>query len=431
MASYIINGGKPLKGEIAVSGSKNAALGIVAAACVLDGPCLIENLPHISDVLTLLDLCRTIGAIVEIRDSGAVYFDPRPINTAKVTDERARDIRASYYLLGALLARFGQAENYLPGGCNFGTRPIDLHLKGFNILGAKDTLAYGKIILDAGGRLKGDNIFLDKVSVGATMNIMIAATKAEGRTTIENAAREPHIVDCANFLNTMGAKIRGAGTDVIRIDGVERLEADSSYAIIPDQIEAGTYMIGAAMTGGDVLVKNLIPKHMEPLTAKLDEIGVKLDVQDDAIRVWVEDGQELKSTSVRTMAYPGFPTDLQPQMVALLTSCTGLSKIYEDVWDNRFQYIDDLKQMGAKITVADRVALIEGPTQLTGAMVKARDLRAGAAMVLAALTANGESEIYNIHSLERGYEDLIPKLRNIGGDIRKSSDILEVAEREI
>ena len=298
-------------------------------------------------------------------------------------------------------------------------------------MGAKDTLAYGKIILDAGGRLKGDNIFLDKVSVGATMNIMIAATKAEGRTTIENAAREPHIVDCANFLNTMGAKIRGAGTDVIRIDGVERLEAGSSYAIIPDQIEAGTYMIGAAMTRGDVLVKNLIPKHMEPLTAKLDEIGVKLDIQDDAIRVWVEEGQELKSTSVRTMAYPGFPTDLQPQMVAMLTSCTGLSKIYEDVWDNRFQYIDDLKQMGAKITVADRVALIEGPTQLTGAMVKARDLRAGAAMVLAALTACGESEIYNIHSLERGDEDLIPKLRGIGGDIRKSSDSLEAAEREL
>ncbi len=431
MASYYINGGRPLQGEITVSGSKNAALGIVAAACVLDGPCVIENLPKISDVLTQLELCRNLGATVEIREDGNVYFDATKIKQAEVTDERARDIRASYYLLGAMLARFGKARNYLPGGCNFGTRPIDLHLKGFRALGAKDDVSHGYIHLNTEDGLIGDHIYLDKVSVGATMNIMIAATKAKGQTTIENAAREPHIVDVANFLNSMGAKIRGAGTDVIRIDGVEEIPADTSYAIIPDQIEAGTYMIAGAITRGDVLVKNLIPKHLEPLTAKLDEMGVNMEIFEDSIRVWVDAEQELKPISVRTMAYPGFPTDLQPQMVALLSMGNGLSKMYEDVWDNRFQYIDDLKQMGAGITVADKVALIEGPSHLTGAMVKARDLRAGAAMILAGLAATGTTEIYNIHSLERGYENLIKKLQGIQADIRKSTEDHPEAEREL
>lgn len=431
LASFYIDGGKRLEGEITVSGSKNAALGIVAAACVLDGPCVIENLPHISDVLTQLDLCRNLGATVEIQDNGNVYFDATKITEYKVTDERARDIRASYYLLGAMLARFGKARNYLPGGCDFGTRPIDLHLKGFGALGAKHDVSHGYIHLNTEDGLIGNHIYLDKVSVGATMNIMIAASKAKGRTTIENAAREPHIVDVANFLNSMGANIKGAGTDLVRIDGVDNLPADNTYAIIPDQIEAGTYMIAAAITKGDVIVKNLIPKHLEPLTAKLDEIGVNMDIREDSIRVWIEEGQELSATSVRTMAYPGFPTDLQPQMVALLSVCNGMSKMYEDVWANRFQYIDDLKQMGAKITVADKVALIDGPAQMTGAMVRARDLRAGAAMILAGLAAEGTTEIYDIHSLERGYENLVNKLRGINAEIRRSIEENLEAEREL
>ncbi|NLF20148.1 MAG: UDP-N-acetylglucosamine 1-carboxyvinyltransferase [Clostridiaceae bacterium] len=430
MASYYINGGNPLHGEITVSGSKNAALGIIAAACVLDGPCVIENMPHVSDIETQLELCRNLGAKVEVDADGTVHFDATSIYTHEITDERARNIRASYYFLGALLARFGKARNYLPGGCNFGTRPIDLHLKGFNAMGAAANLAHGFITLEADD-FHGEHIFLDKVSVGATMNLMIAASKAKGRTTIENAAREPHIVDVANFLNSMGAKIRGAGTDVIRIEGREVLPAGSTYAIIPDQIEAGTYMIAAAATRGDVTVRNLIPKHMEPLSAKMDEIGVHMETGDDWIRVWTEPGQELSATSFRTMAYPGFPTDLQPQAVVLLCTCTGMSKMYEDVWASRFQYVDDLKQMGADITVADRVALIQGPRSLTGAMVQARDLRAGAAMVLAGLAATGMTEVFDIHSLERGYEDLILKLRSIGADIRKSSDVYENAEREL
>ncbi len=430
MASYYINGGKPLQGEITVSGSKNAALGIIAAACVLDGPCVIENLPHVSDIETQLELCRNLGAKVETKKDGTVYFDATSIHTHEITDERARNIRASYYFLGAMLARFGKAKNFLPGGCNFGTRPIDLHLKGFNAMGAVDNMSHGYITLEADD-FHGEHIFLDKVSVGATMNLMIAASKARGRTTIENAAREPHIVDVANFLNSMGASIRGAGTDVIRIEGQERLPGGSTYAIIPDQIEAGTFMIAAAVTRGDVTVRNLIPKHMEPLSAKLDEMGVALTVGEDWIRVKVEADQVLKATSFRTMAYPGFPTDLQPQTVVLLCQCTGLSKMYEDVWANRFQYIDDLKQMGADIMIADRVALIQGPVSLSGAMVQARDLRAGAAMVLAGLGASGMTEVYDIFSLERGYENLVSKLQSIGADIRKSSDVYENAEREL
>lgn len=433
MASYYINGGTPLKGDIIVSGSKNAALGIIAAACVLDGPCVIENLPFVSDVEVQLELCRNLGAKVEVDEHRNVYIDATAINTHEITDERARDIRASYYFWGAMLARFGKVKNFLPGGCNFGTRPMDLHLKGFNAMGAEDHMSHGFITLEVkdGGRLKGEHIYLDKVSVGATMNLMIAATKASGRTTIENAAREPHIVDVANFLNSMGASIKGAGTDVIRIEGRDILPGGPTYAIIPDQIEAGTYMIAAAVTRGDVTVHNLIPKHMEPLSAKLDEMGVHLEEGDDWIRVWVDEGQKLKPTIFRTMAYPGFPTDLQPQTVVLLCTCEGLSKMYEDVWANRFQYVDDLKQMGAEITVSDKMALIMGPSHLTGAMVQARDLRAGAAMVLAGLAATGKTEVYNIHSLERGYENLVEKLRGINADIRLSAEVFDQAHREI
>lgn len=417
MASYIVKGGKKLKGEIPVSGSKNAALGIVAAACVLDGPCVIENLPNISDVRIQLELCRNLGATVDIDENGTVHFDATKINTFEVTDEKARDIRASYYLLGALLARYGKAKNYLPGGCDFGTRPIDLHLKGFNNMGAVNELEHGKIELTTEDGLIGENIFLDKVSVGATMNIMIAASKAKGRTTIENSAREPHIVDVANFLNSMGADIKGAGTDVIRINGKEKLPAGHTYTIIPDQIEAGTYMIAGAITRGDVTVTNLIPKHMEPLTAKLDEMNVNLEIKEDSIRVWVDEDKELEATSIRTMVYPGFPTDLQPQAVALMTTLSGQSRMYEDVWDNRFQYIDDLKKMGADITISDNLALIDGPSKLTSAKVEARDLRAGAAMILAGLAAEGATEVHNVSSLQRGYERLIDKLRGIGAEI--------------
>lgn len=431
MASYYIKGGKPLKGNITVSGSKNAALGIIGAACVLDGPCVIENLPFVSDVKIQLELCRNLGAKVELDDEGNVHFDATGINTPEITDERARDIRASYYFLGAMLARFGRAKNYLPGGCNFGTRPIDLHLKGFKAMGAEANMSHGFITMETKDGLKGEHIFLDKVSVGATMNLMIAATKAEGKTTIENAAREPHIVDVANFLNSMGASIKGAGTDVIRIEGRPFLPAGSTYAIIPDQIEAGTYMIAAAITRGDVTVHNLIPKHMEPLTAKLDEMGVHMETGDDWIRVWTDPDQELRPTVFRTMAYPGFPTDLQPQTVALLCTCNGLSKMYEDVWPNRYQYVDDLKQMGAEITVSDSMALVIGPRQLTGAMVRARDLRAGAAMVLAGLAASGTTEVFDIHSLQRGYENLVEKLRGINADISLSTELLNQAEREL
>lgn len=417
MSSYIINGGNKLKGTIPVSGSKNAALGIVAAACVLDGPCVIENLPAISDVKIQAALAEYIGATVEYRDDGSIYFDPTTINTAVVDDTRASDIRASYYLFGALLARFGKVKSYLPGGCDLGTRPIDLHIKGFNSMGASSKLEHGFIELEAKDGLHGEHIFLDKVSVGATINIMIAASKAKGRTTIENAAREPHVVDTANFLNAMGADIKGAGTDVIRIEGKERLEGNNSYAIIPDQIEAGTYMIAGAITRGDVTVTNLIPKHMEPLTAKLEEMDLNIEVHEDSIRVSVDEDKDLKATSVRTMVYPGFPTDLQPQTVALMTQLNGLSRMYEEVWDNRFQYITDLKKMGADIRVEGSVAFVNGPSKLSGAKVEARDLRAGAAMVLAALAAYGQTEVYNIESLERGYEKLVSKLRAVGADI--------------
>ncbi len=417
MASYIVRGGNALRGDITVSGSKNAALGIVAAASVLDGPCVIENVPNISDVRTLIELNQHIGAEIEFIDDNTISFDASKINTPDVDNEKAREIRASYYLFGSMLGKFGKVSSFLPGGCDLGTRPIDLHIKGFNAMGAKDNLELGVISFETENGLEGTNIFLDKVSVGATINIMIAATKAKGRTTIENAAREPHVVDVANFLNTMGADIKGAGTDIIRINGKETLPGGKTYTIIPDQIEAGTYMIAAAMTRGDLEVKNIIPKHMEPLTAKLDEMNINTEVGEDSIRVWVNEGDVIEATSIRTMVYPGFPTDLQPQAVTLMTQLTGHSRMYEDVWESRFQYIEDLIKMGAKIDVEGSIANIEGPSQLVGAKVEARDLRAGAAMVLAGLSAEGETEVLRTASLQRGYENLVAKLQSVGGDI--------------
>ncbi len=419
LSSYYIDGGSPLHGEVVVSGSKNAALGIIAGAMLLDGPCQIENVPDISDVLKIIDICRDLGARLEL-EKGVLHVDPTSINTTTAVSQRVRDIRASYYLLGALLGRSQHmAKVALPGGCNFGTRPIDQHVKGFEALGAEATISYGNIEVRA-SRLVGDHIYFDKTSVGATINLMIAAAKAEGTTIIVNAAREPHIVDVANFLNTMGARIRGAGTDVIRITGVPVLPGRASYPIIPDQIEAGTYMIAAAAARGDVTVRNLIPKHMEPLSIKLEEMGVWIEVGEDSIRVRRNGTRPLRATTFKTMPYPGFPTDLQPQSTVLLCHAHGTSMMHETVWDNRFQYVDDLKMMGAQIEVRDHIAMVKGPTQLTAARIEARDLRAGAALVIAGLAALGRTEVCCVELIERGYERFIEKLQRLGASIKRS-----------
>jgi len=417
LASYVIQGGRPLRGEVSVSGSKNAALGIIPAAMLLDGPCRIENLPDIADVNVLFEICRSLGAKIEKNPDGSVEIDPTSIHTSEATHEKARTIRASYYLMGALLGRFRKATLFMPGGCDFGARPIDQHIKGFEAMGGKVTIEYGKILVEA-DCLSGEHIFLDVVSVGATINLMIAAAKAEGVTVIENAAREPHIVDVANFLNTMGANVKGAGTDVIKITGVPVLPGRTTYSAIPDQIEAGTYMIAAAGTGGDVKVRNVIPKHMEPLTAKLAEMCVGLEEGEDWIRVLPPEDR-LVAANVKTLPYPGFPTDLQPQTTVLLCLCDGVSRMTENVWENRFQFVDDLKMMGANITTAGHTAMIEGPVKLTGATVTAHDLRAGAAMVLAGLVAEGTTEVCEVRIIERGYEDLIGKLQALGARIER------------
>lgn len=414
--TYVVTGGTRLHGTVAVSGSKNAALGIVAAAMLLDGPCHIENVPDIADIKVLLDICKGLGAGVSF-NAGALDLDPTTINSFEAVNEKTRSIRASYYLQGALLGRFGKVIMSFPGGCDFGTRPIDLHKKGFEAMGAKVTIDDGIFAIEGGSSLRGGSIFFDQVSVGATINLMIAAAKLKGTTTIENAAREPHIVDVANFLNTMGANIKGAGTDTIRIVGVPVLPGNNTYSIIPDQIEAGTFMLAAAMTRGDVIVTNLIPRHMDPLTAKLVEMGIGIEIGESSIRVYSDRRRHINPAVFKTMPYPGFPTDLQPQTVALLCLADGQSKMYETIWDNRFQYIDELKKMGANITISGKVALIIGPAKLTGACVRARDLRAGAAMVLAGLIAQGKTEIYDIHVIQRGYENFVQKLMKLGAKI--------------
>lgn len=414
--TYVVTGGTRLHGTVAVSGSKNAALGIVAAAMLLDGPCHIENVPDIADIKVLLDICKGLGAGVSF-NAGALDLDPTTINSFEAVNEKTRSIRASYYLQGALLGRFGKVIMSFPGGCDFGTRPIDLHKKGFEAMGAKVAIDDGIFAIEGGSSLRGGSIFFDQVSVGATINLMIAAAKLKGTTTIENAAREPHIVDVANFLNTMGANIKGAGTDTIRIVGVPVLPGNNTYSIIPDQIEAGTFMLAAAMTRGDVIVTNLIPRHMDPLTAKLVEMGIGIEIGESSIRVYSDRRRHINPAVFKTMPYPGFPTDLQPQTVALLCLAEGQSKMYETIWDNRFQYIDELKKMGANITISGKVALISGPAKLTGACVRARDLRAGAAMVLAGLIAQGKTEIYDIHVIQRGYENFVQKLMKLGAKI--------------
>ena len=416
MTKYVIHGGKPLFGEIDISGAKNAAVAIIPAALLVDGVCRIENIPQISDVTLILNILQELGADVRTVNRTTVDIDCSHIRNSRVPDELARKIRASYYLIGALLGRFGSAEVPPPGGDDFGGRPIDQHIKGFVAMGADVDVRGGFIHAKAkSGRMLGTQIYLDIVSVGATMNIMLAAVLADGMTVIENAAKEPHVVDLANFLNSMGADIMGAGTDVIKIRGVDRLSG-GVYSIIPDQIEAGTYMAAVATAGGEVLIKNVIPKHLECITAKLLEMGVDVDERDDA--VLVRRTGRLTRTNVKTLPYPGFPTDMQPQIAAVLCLAEGTSVLTEGVWDNRYRYVDEFRRMGAQIQVDGKIAVIEGVESLTGAKIQACDLRAGAAMVIAGLAAQGTTEISCIHHIERGYEDIVRKLSGVGADIR-------------
>lgn len=422
MEQFIIKGGTPLKGEVLIGGAKNAALGILAAAIMTDDTVTIENVPKVRDTKVLLQAIEGIGASVKYVDEHTVEINGKNISDVCVESDYIKKIRASYYLLGALLGKYKRAEVALPGGCNIGSRPIDQHIKGFEALGADVEIAFGMIKAEA-DELKGSHIYLDVVSVGATINIMLAASMAKGKTIIENAAKEPHIVDVANFLNAMGANIKGAGTDIIRITGVEKLHG-ATYSIIPDQIEAGTYMFVAAATAGDVTVKNVIPKHLEALTAKLIEIGCEVQEYDDAVRVIGH--KQLKCTNIKTLPYPGFPTDMQPQMAVVLALAKGTSIITESIFENRFKYVDELSRMGAHIKVESNIAVIDGVSRYTGASVNAPDLRAGAALVIAGLAADGYTQVEDIHYIERGYEDLEIKLKALGATIEKVSD-----EREI
>lgn len=422
MAHYLINGGKKLDGVVTVSGSKNAALPIVLATILAGAKCRIENLPCIEDINTLESILRQIGAVVEYNPDGAMVIDPSSISTYKVTFDMVSKLRASSYLLGAMLGRYGHAEVALPGGCSIGVRPIDQHIKGLKALGA-DISIEGGIVKATAKRLKGAEIYLDIVSVGATINIMLAAARAEGSTLIANAAKEPHVVDVANFLNMMGATVRGAGTDVIRIAGRQNLHG-CTYSIIPDQIEAGTFMIAAAATQGDVIIRNVIPTHLEAITAKLMESGVKVEEGDDGsdFYIHIESEGRPRAVNIKTLPYPGFPTDLQQPMVAFLCKSTGNSLVTENIFEDRFNHVGELKRMGANITLNGRMALIEGVPKLTGAPVYASDLRAGAALIIAALTAEGQSRINNIHYVDRGYEYLEEKLKALGADIKRVED---------
>ena len=417
MDKFIIKGGRRLTGEVTISGAKNAAVAILPAVILSDEPCIIENVPSISDVNISIRILKEMGADVEFMGNNTYRIDPSSIDRYCVPYETARKMRASYYFLGALLGKFNKARVSMPGGCPLGDRPIDQHLKAFTALGADYNLSQGMIDLKADS-LKGNQIFFDVVTVGATMNAMLAAVKAEGLTIIENAAKEPHIVDLANFLSAMGANIIGAGTDVIKIKGVKYLHG-TTYSVIPDQIEAGTFMVAVAATKGDVLIKNVIPKHLESITKKLEKIGVNIQQFDDSIRVWV-DGPLVK-TNVKTAPHPGFPTDMQSQIATLLTLAEGTSIITENIWEQRFRYVDELRRMGADITVNGKVALIEGKGKLMGAPVKACDLRAGAALIIAGLAASGVTEIEDIFHIERGYDSMEGKLRALGADIEKIS----------
>ena len=418
MEKFVVTGGKPLFGEVNISGAKNAAVAIIPAVILCDEPCQIENIPNISDVTLISKILQQMGAKVRRINKSTLYIDPTHIGTCSAITELVRGMRASYYLLGALLGKYGKAKVALPGGCNFGVRPIDQHLQGFEALGGETRLVDGAIIeAECEDGLVGSHVYLDVVSVGATMNIMLAACRAKDLTIIENAAKEPHIVDLANFLNSMGADIRGAGTDVIKIRGVSYMHG-ISYSIIPDQIEAGTYMCAAAATRGCVTITNITPKHLESISAKFREMGCKITEYDEALTIDAT-VKPLKRCNIKTMPHPGFPTDCQPQFTALLMGIPGTSIVNENVWDNRYQYISELIRMGAHISVEGRLAIIEGGSPLTAAPVKATDLRAGAAMIIAALQVSGTTEISSIQYIERGYEDVVEKFKSLGADIKK------------
>ena len=427
MDQYVITGGNPLVGDVEIGGAKNAALAIITAAIMTDETVLLENIPDVSDINALLGAISFIGATVNRMDRHTVSINGSTISGSSVDYDLIKKIRASYYLLGALIGKYKKAEVPLPGGCTIGSRPIDLHLKGLQAMGVNIKIEHGDIIAEAED-LHGAHIYLDMASVGATINIMMAATMARGKTTIENAAREPHVVDAANFLNSMGASIKGAGTEVIRIRGVQKLHR-TSYSIVPDMIEAGTYMMAAAATGGDIFVTNVIPKHLEAMTAKLTEIGCLVQEYDDMIRVKAD--KRLKRTQIKTLPYPGFPTDMQPQMAVVLSKAFGTSMITENIFDSRFKYVDELARMGASIKVKGNTAIISGCERLTGARVAVPDLRAGAALVIAALAAEGVSVVEDIVYIQRGYEDFELKLKKLGADIEKVDSSRVIGNRII
>ena len=420
MTKYVIHGGRPLHGEVEISGAKNAAVAILPGALLVNGVCRIENVPNISDVTLILGIMENLGAKIRFINPTTVEVDSTSVYKQTVPYELGRHIRASYYLIGALLGRFGKAAVPLPGGCDLGDRPIDQHLKGFNAMGGRTDVEGGFVFASApaDARLKGASVYFDVVSVGATMNLMLAAALADGMTVLENVAKETHIVDLANFLNSMGADVRGAGTDVIKIRGVKSLRG-GVYSIIPDQIEAGTYMTAVAAAGGEVRISNVIPKHLDCITAKLLEMGV--EVEEDGDAVIVRRTGKLRRTNVKTLPYPGFPTDMQPQVAAVLCLAEGTSMLTEGIWDNRYRYVDEFRRLGAKITVDGKVAVIEGVKQLTGAPMSACDLRAGAAMIVAGLAANGVTEIDQVHYIERGYQNIVEKLAKLGADIHEET----------
>ena len=415
MEKLVITGPTPLKGEVEISGAKNAAVAILPATLLINGICTINNIPNISDVQILCTILEKMGAKITWNNKNELTIDTRNITTTQAPLDLTSKFRASYYLIGAMLGRTGEIEVGMPGGCNLGARPIDQHIKGFELLGANVEIGKGTISAKA-NCLKGAHIYMDVVSVGATINVMLASVLAKGTTTIDNAAKEPHIVDVANFLNTMGADIRGAGTDVIKINGVEKLHGNATYSVVPDQIEAGTFMLAAIASKGDLLIKNCITKHLEPLTAKIVEIGGNVEDYGDSIRVWYS--KRPNKANIKTLPYPGFPTDLQPQMGVVLATANGTSIINESIWESRFQYTAELNKMGANITAQGKTAIFEGVDELFGAPVYSTDLRAGAALIVAGVSANGVTEVYNLGHIDRGYENIEEKFRKIGANIR-------------
>lgn len=416
MEKLVITGNTPLKGEVVISGAKNAAVAIIPATLLINGVCTIENLPNISDVKLYCDILKSLGSVITWNSNNEVTIDNRNITSYKAPSDITSKFRASYYLIGSLLGRCKKAQVGLPGGCNLGARPIDQHIKGFEALGADVEVSNGNITAKA-RKLTANSIYLDVVSVGATINIMLASVLADGTTVIDNAAKEPHIVDLANFLNTMGADIRGAGTDIIKINGVKELKGNATYSVVPDQIEAGTFMLAAVASKGDITIKNCITKHLESITAKIVEIGGNVDANGDHLRVWCN--TRTNKATIKTLPYPGFPTDLQPQMGVVLSLSKGTSIINESIWESRFQYTAELNKMGAKITAQGKSAIFEGVEKLTGAPVYACDLRAGAALIIAGIVAKGKTEIYNLNYIDRGYENIEEKFRKLGAKIER------------